>query len=229
MAHIHLEDGAFSPEWILIWSAAAAGVLTLALYLLNRHIVSGRKIAVAAMCAAVGIAVFMIEVPTPLGPVHLSLTPLIGALAGPLLGSLVALVVNAFSAAIGHGGWGMIGPNSIVNITEVILGYYSFRLLRRRLKVDIFWSGFFATVFALTVGALVAVLIVAVSGIQGSSLTHSEILANTLVLGAVNVAAGVLEGFVTGYIATFIARVRPDLIGEAAPPREALAPAQAGG
>ena len=229
MAHIHLEDGAFSPEWILIWSAIAAGILTLALYLLNRQIVSGRRIAIAAMCAAVGIAVFMIEVPTPLGPVHLSLTPLIGVLAGPLLGSLVALVVNAFSAAIGHGGWGMIGANSIVSITEVVLGYYTFRLLRRRLGVDLFWAGFASSMIALTAGALVVMFIVSVSGIQGSSLTREEIFANTLLLGAVNIAAGVLEAFVAGYIVTFIARVRPDLIGEPIPRKEVRTMTQPGG
>ena len=116
MAHIHLEDGAFSPVWLLIWSLIAAVLVACALLVNRRKEIPPRKIAIAAMCVSVGFPVFMVEVPTPVGPVHMNFTPLIGILVGPSLGSLVVLVINIFGAAIGHGGWGMVGPNSIVNI-----------------------------------------------------------------------------------------------------------------
>jgi cobalt/nickel transport system permease protein len=212
MAHIHLEDGAFSPLWLLVWSAIAAILITIVLLANRRKEIPPRKIAIAAMCASVGFAVFMVEVPTPVGPVHMNFTPLIGILAGPGMGSLVALVINVFGAAIGHGGWGMVGPNSIVNIVEVVIGYYAFRFFKTKTKTGDFWSGFSATTIALTISAFLVVLIVSVSEIQGSSLTRGETLNNMLILAIANIVTAVVEGIVTGYIVSFLGRVRPDLL-----------------
>ncbi len=219
MAHIHLEDGAFSPLWLLVWSAIAAILIAIALLANRRKEIPPRKIAIAAMCVSVGFAVFMVEVPTPVGPVHMNLTPLIGILAGPGLGSLVALVINIFGAAIGHGGWGMVGPNSIVNIAEVVIGYYTFRFFKTVTKTGDFWAGFNATIIALSISAFLVVLIVSVSEIQGSNLTRLETFNNMLILAVANVVAAIVEGIVTGYIVSFLGRVRPDLLAnEAASP-----------
>lgn len=212
MAHIHLEDGAFTPLWIIVWSLIAAGIIGAALLVIRRRKVPPRLVAIAAMCASVGFAVFQVEIPTPIGPVHMNFTPLIGILIGPSLGSLVVVVINIFSAAIGHGGWGMIAPNSLVNILEVSLAYYTFRLFRVRLRRDYFWSGLGATAIALTASAFLVVLIVAVSQIQGSQQTHEEIVGNLFVIAVLNTAAGIIEGVVTGYVVSFLGRVRPDLL-----------------
>ena len=231
MAHVHLEDGAFSPLWLLIWSAIAAILITIALLANRRKEIPPRKIAIAAMCVSVGFAVFMVEVPTPVGPVHMNFTPLIGILAGPGLGSLVALVINIFGAAIGHGGWGMVGPNSIVNIVEVVIGYYTFRFFKTISKTGDFWSGFSAATIALTISAFLVVLIVSVSEIQGSNLTRGETLNNMLILAVANVVAAVVEGIVTGYIVSVLGRVRPDLLVAAAasPPDERKSLVTSGG
>jgi len=222
MAHIHLEDGAFSPFWLLTWSLIAAVLVACALLVNRRKEIPPRKIAIAAMCVSVGFAVFMVEVPTPFGPVHMNFTPLIGILVGPSLGSLVVLVINMFGAAIGHGGWGMVGPNSIVNTVEVVIGYYAFRLFRAKLKIGHFWSGFSATTIALTASAFMVVVIVVVSEIQGSHLTREQTLNNMLILAVVNVVTAVVEGIVTAYIVSFLVMVRPDLLGTegTAPPDE---------
>jgi cobalt/nickel transport system permease protein len=214
VAHIHLEDGAFSPFWVIVWSLAAAGLVALTLFLVGRRETSPRKLAIAAMCTSVGFAVFQVSIPV-FGGIHLNLTPIIGILAGPGLGSLAALLINIFSAAVGHGGWGMIGANTVVNITEVVVAYYVYRLVRTRFRQDRFTSGLGAAVAALAVSALAIVAIVAVSGIQDSEQTKEEILANMVIIAAVNMAVGVVEGVVTGYIVRFIGRVRPDLLAEA--------------
>lgn len=214
MAHIHLEDGAFSPFWVIVWSLAAGGLVALALFLIGRRETSPRRLAIAAMCTSVGFAVFQVSIPV-FGGIHLNLTPLIGILAGPGLGSLAALLINVFSAAVGHGGWGMIGANTIVNVIEVFVAYYVYRLVRVRLKSDRFTSGLGAAIAALSMSALAIVAIVAVSGIQDSEQTMEEILANMAIIAAVNVAVGVFEGIVTGYVVNFIGKVRPDLLREA--------------
>lgn len=211
MAHIHLEDGAFSPFWVIVWSLVAAGLVTLALIIIGRKETSPRKLAIAAMCTSVGFAVFQVSIPI-FGGIHLNLTPLIGILAGPGLGSLAALLINVFSAAVGHGGWGMIGANTVVNVIEVVVSYYVYRLVRTRFKLDRFASGLGAAVVALSLSAVAIVAIVAVSGIQDSEQTKEEIVANMVVIAVVNIAVGVLEGVVTGYVVSFIGRVRPDLL-----------------
>jgi cobalt/nickel transport system permease protein len=60
------------------------------------------------MIAAASFAVFQINIPFA-GGVHMNLTPLIGILTGPAIGSLVVLVVNIFSALVGHEDGGLLG------------------------------------------------------------------------------------------------------------------------
>jgi len=218
MAHVHLEDGSLTLFWVLVWSGVAAGLVSIALYRQGRGQISTRKLAIASMCVAVGFAAFQIEIPV-FGGVHLNLTPLMGILVGPALGSLCVLTINVFSAAIGHGGWSMIGANTLVNMVEVFLGFYAYRFLRRYVKVERFYSGFGAAAIALTVSALVAVAIVSISEIQGSTQTRAQTMANMLVLAIANIVMGLFEGVVTGYIISFLGKVRPDLIGESAPAR----------
>ena len=87
-------------------------------------------ITLAAFCTAAAFAVFQVSIPL-FGGVHLNLTPLIGILVGPVIGSFIVLIVNILSAAIGHGGWGLIGANLLVNIIEVIVAYSLFRGLKK--------------------------------------------------------------------------------------------------
>ena len=211
MAHIHLEDGAFSPEWTIFWWALAAALLGLALLSLRMEQVSVRRLTIAAMCAAVGIAVFLVNIPV-FGGIHLNLTPLIGILAGPALGGVATLIINLFSAAVGHGGWGMIGANTVINLAEVFMGYYIYRLVRSGAGRRRFLAGFSASAIALTISALVAVGIIAFSGIQDSHLDEEETAHNLVFITAANIAVGIAEGIITGYIVNFIGRIRPDLL-----------------
>jgi len=214
VAHIHLEDGAFSPEWVIIWSVVAGAMVALALLVLRKGKVTPRKLAIAAMCTSVGFAAFQVSIPI-FGGIHLNLTPLIGILAGPALGSLSVLIINIFSASIGHGGWGMVGANTIVNMTEVLVAYYFYRLVRSKLDFNRFFSGLGAAIFALSVSALVIIGIVAVSGLQDSEQTKEEVLGNMLLIAAANIVAGVIEGVITGYVVSFISKIRPDLLSDA--------------
>jgi cobalt/nickel transport system permease protein len=213
MAHIHLEDGALSPIWIVFWWAVAAALIGIALWSFRRERVSTRRMTTAAMCAAVGIAVFMVTIPV-FGGLHLNLTPLIGILAGPVLGSLATLIVNLFSAAVGHGGWGVIGVNTVVNLVEVLVGCQVYRILRTRVDMNRFASGFSATVLALTLSAMMVVVIISVAGIQDSHLDEEETARNLWFIAAVNIGVGLIEGVVTGYVVSFIGRIKPDLLEE---------------
>ncbi|MEM3017568.1 MAG: energy-coupling factor ABC transporter permease [Candidatus Bathyarchaeia archaeon] len=210
MAHIHLPDGALSLGWVLTWWAVYLAATSGIVYTIRRRgSLDPLKIAVAAMATAASFAVFQINIPL-LGGIHLSLTPLVGILLGPAFGAVSVFIVNIFSAAVGHGGWGLIGANSVVNTVEVSLSCMSFQTFRKRLSI--FSAGALATVAALAVGSLVMVCIVALSGIQGSALSMGETVSNLTLLTAANIFVAAIEGVITGFTLTYLGKLRPDLL-----------------
>ncbi|MFA4824728.1 MAG: energy-coupling factor ABC transporter permease [Methanoregula sp.] len=214
MAHIHLEDGSFSLLWVAVWWTAAIILAGMAIYLMrSEKKPDRRKITLAAFCTAAAFAIFQVSLPI-FGGVHLNLTPLIGILAGPAAGSLVVLIINILSSAIGHGGWGLIGANTLVNIVEVFVGYACFRLLKSTIP-DLFSRAGIATIAGLFCGNIVMILIVIISGVQGVNQGTGQILTGLSLIAAVNMGVAVIEAFITGLIVAYIGKIRPDLlIGE---------------
>jgi cobalt/nickel transport system permease protein len=209
MAHIHLPDGVFSLQWVIIWWALALMVLAIALLVARRQTFTTQRLTAAALLAAVSFAIFQVNIPFA-GGVHMNLTPLIGILAGPAIGSLIVLIVNILSAAIGHGGWGLIGANTLVNVSEVVSAYYLFYYATRRF--ELFTRGAVAAFGGLLVGNLLSVLIIVISGIQGSALSGSALLVYILQVPLLNLIVAVGEAIVTGFVVEYLGRVRPDML-----------------
>ena len=210
MAHIHLPDGSFTLFWALVWWICALALIGIALVWARRRRSGTREITVAAFVTAASFAVFQVEIPL-FGGVHLNLTPLIGILAGPVLGSLIVFIVNILSAATGHGGWGLIGANVLVNSSEVMTAWLLFRALGR-VTPGLFTRAGIATFGGLFSGNIAMVAIILVSGIQGVTQSSVQILAGLSLLVAVNMGVAVVEAFVTGFIVEYIGKVKPDLL-----------------
>ena len=211
MAHIHLEDGSFTVFWVLVWWGIAVLLIGIALYLLrSSKKPDPKKITIAAFVTTAAFAIFQVQVPI-FGGVHLNLTPLIGILAGPLLGSLIIFVVNILSAAIGHGGWGLVGANILVNLSEVLVAWIVFKTMKKFVSSRFTQAGI-ASIAALLVGNLVMMAIILVSGIQGVHQTPGELLTGLSLLAAVNMGVAVIEAFITGFIVVYIGKIRPDLL-----------------
>lgn len=209
MAHIHLEDGAFTLPWVIIWSAAALVAVVICLYWLrNVKKADSRMITLAGLLTAAAFAVFQIEIPV-LG-VHLSLTPLVGIVAGPAIGGVIFLIVNIFSAAIGHEGWTIIGANLLINMVEVISAFFVYRWITRSTKMKTVYSAGIAAFVALFLGNVAMMAIILVSGVQGKATVE---LSELSVLAVANIIMAVVEAFVTGYIVAYIQKVRPDMLG----------------
>lgn len=213
LAHIHLEDGSFSLTWVLAWWVIAILLIGAALFLLRtRNATDPKKITVAAFMIAAAFAVSQVQVPIPLvGGAHLNLTPLIGILTGPVIGTLVIFVVNILSAAIGHGGWGLVGANVVVNFSEVCVAWLAFRGMKK-ITADHFSQAGIAAFAGLFAGNIVMIGIILISGIQGVNQTPDQILAGLTLLAAVNMGVAVIEAFITGFIVAYIAKVRPDVL-----------------
>jgi cobalt/nickel transport system permease protein len=217
MAHIHLEDGTFTIIWVIIWWLAAIVLISLCLLWLRKvKKIDNRMITLASLCTAAAFAIFQVEIPLPLplfGGLHLNFTPLIGILAGPAMGGIIVLIANIFSAAIGHGGWGLVGANCVVNLAEVFVSYVVYRALGR-LNLDAFSRAGIGTILGLFVGNLTMMSIIMISGIQGIEIGAVQLLNSLVIIAAVNMLVAVIEAFVTGYIVSYLERVRPDMLGE---------------
>jgi len=211
MAHIHLEDGSFTLLWVIVWWVLALVVTGAAIFLLrSAKKADSRRITLAAFCTAAAFAVFQVSIPVA-GGVHISLTPLIGILTGPVYGALIVLIINILSAAIGHGGWGMIGANMLVNVSEVFVAYAVWRALRTTVP-DLFTRAGIATLAGLLCGNIVMIVIILVSGVQGVTQAPGQVLAGLSVIAAINMGVAVIEALMTGLVVSYIGRLRPDLL-----------------
>jgi cobalt/nickel transport system permease protein len=211
MAHIHLPDGVLPIQWVLFWWLLALALLVVALVATRRRTIAIQRLAIAGMLAAVSFAVFQINIPFA-GGVHMNLTPLIGILVGPGIGSLVIFIVNLLSAAVGHGGWGLVGANTIVNMSEIAVAFYVFRMTRGRLEM--FTRGAVAAISGLLVGNVVFLVVLIVSGIQGIELHGVALLPYLIQIVILNLIVAVVEAVVTGFVVEYLSKVRPDLLGE---------------
>lgn len=218
MAHIHLPEGAFTIFWAASWWIIAIILIAVCVIWLRRvKKIDNKTITIASLCTAAAFAIFQVEIPIPLpfiGGIHMNLTPLIGILVGPVVGGVIVLIVNIFSAAIGHGGWGLVGANVIINMSEVLVGYFVYRALRR-LRLDTFSKAGIATISGLFVGNIVMVSIIMVSGIQGVTVSSITLLNSLVIIAGVNMVAAIIEALVTGYVVAYLKKVRPDMLHEA--------------
>ena len=210
MAHIHLGEGSF-PLWALVlWTVLAAGLLGAVLYRVRKGKIQTNQIALAGIGAAASFAIFQLNIPV-WGGVHMNLTALVGILAGPALGALIALVVNIFSAALGHGAVGLLGANVMINAGEAIVAYYIFKSLVG-MNWDVFPATAAAAIVGLSSGAILMGGIIVLSGVNGSALPRADLAVAVAGLVGINVGVAVVEGLLTGFVVQFLASVRPDLI-----------------
>lgn len=226
MAHIHLPDGVLPIEWVIIyWVASLSIIACITLYFRRtKRRVDIKVLSIAGAATAVAFVAFQVEIPL-FGGIHLNFTPMLGILVGPLIGSASSLIINLLSSALGHGGWGPIGLNFLVNLTEIFLASACFRLLSRRFKKSLPAIAFAAALIALTASNALMVGMLSTSGIQGvnghleetgvegDALEHGALLENLLLLAAINEVAAIIESVVTGFLVAYILRVKPDLIG----------------
>jgi cobalt/nickel transport system permease protein len=195
---------------VIVWWVLALAVIGIALLFLRSRKADPRRITIAAFCTAAAFALFQVNIPIA-GGVHINLTPLIGILTGPLIGSLIVLVTNILSAAIGHGGWGLIGANTLVNFSEVVVAYILWKGLKKMVP-DLFSRAGIATLGGLLCGNIIMITIILISGIQGVNQSMGQVLAGLSLIAAINMGVAVIEAMMTGLVVSYIGRMRPDLL-----------------
>jgi len=212
MAHIHLPDGVLPITWVAFYWLISLALLGIVAFYFRRtgKSIEVKTLSVAGAATALAFVIFHVEVPI-LGGIHLNFTPMLGILVGPIIGSVSAIIINILSAAVGHGGWGPIGLNFLINLVEIVFAFSAFLFLFRRRRVSPFIAALVATLIALTVSNALMVGAITVSGIQG--VEGVEELQNLLLLALINEVAAVVESIVTGFLVAFLAKVKPELLG----------------
>lgn len=153
MSHIHVPDGIIP---VALW--VGGYVLTLIILMLSVKSLKGEEVRRKIPLVGIVAAIMLIGMSVPLGiiPVHISLAVLSGILIGPKLGFIAVFVVNLMLALFGHGGITLVGLNTLIVGSEVLIGYYVFLYLSRKFKqlTSIIAATALALVTSLTMMAL---------------------------------------------------------------------------
>jgi len=104
---------------------------------------------------------------------------------------LVIFIVKLLSAAVGHGGWGVVGADTIVNLSEIMVVFYVFRMTKGRLQL--FTRGAIAAIAGLLVGNVVFRIVILVSGRQGTELQGVALLTYLIQIQTLNMIVAVGE------------------------------------
>jgi cobalt/nickel transport system permease protein len=161
MSHLHIPDGLLPFYLPLLGFIVSGVIIAAALYHLRNQEVNKLVPRLGIVSAFV---LVVMSVPLGLIPYHLNLTVLAGIILGPGLGFISVFMVNLLLGFIGHGGITMVGLNSLAVGSEVFIGYYLFRLLRRRIRLP--RAAAFTTVLTLVLSSLIMISIVAASQVN---------------------------------------------------------------
>ncbi len=197
---MHVSDGVLSaPVWIGGYAAAATIIAATI-----KKIKVDNMPRVAVMTSAFFVA-SLIRV--PLGPtsVHLVLSGLVGIILGPaaFISIFVGLVLQAF--LFQHGGITTIGINAIMMGTPAFLAYEIFNLRKNfSFEANEFIFGALAGASGVLLGILILALTLVATGNEFMEMARYAALAHLPVI--------VLEAIITGFIASFLARVKPEIL-----------------
>ncbi len=197
---MHISDGVLSaPVWIGGYAVTAGMV---AATMKKMKVEQMPKVAVVTSAFFVASLIHI-----PIGPtsIHLILNGLVGTILGPMAFVSIFLGLALQALLFQHGGITTIGSNAVMMGVPAFLAYKIFSLR----KVFIFKSN--EAVFGFLAGALAiffAVLILATLLVT----TGSEFIGVAKYAALAHLPIMIIEGIVTGFIASFLMRVKPEIL-----------------
>ncbi len=220
MSHLHIPDGVLSP---FIWVPGYILTFGIIYFILRKS--EGDSLRQKIPFTGIAAALMLLAMSIPLGiiPVHLSLASLTGILLGPGLGFLAVFSVNLILALIGHGGITLIGINTLVIGTEVLLSSFLFRKILT--KMGIMSRTFISVSISLVVSVTIMILIfMAAFGTAGELPFHihndhhgediHESVQGIGILFLIVFSGIFIESTATSFIVSYFSKVRPDMISK---------------
>jgi cobalt/nickel transport system permease protein len=214
MSHLHLPDGLL-PLWL--WLPAL--IVVVVLLVISGKTVEPRRLAYQGSLGAMMLAAMSV----PLGPLdyHLSLAGPVGVLLGPAAAFQVVFVVTAILAFLGHGGFTVIGLNTLVLSVAAVGAHLGFAATARRMRIP--GALALATAVGQTLSGLLwlAIVMLALRSPQrpmslGAAPAKTEVM--TAVVIALWLVGALVESVVAWGIGRFLSRVRPGLLPAADQP-----------
>ncbi|MBE9079707.1 cobalt transporter CbiM [Romeria aff. gracilis LEGE 07310] len=210
---MHIPDGFVSPGVSIAGYAVTAGATWYALRRIDKDRNPQAKIPKAALMTAAFFVVNLIHIPIPPSSIHLVLNGLMGAILG--FYALPAIVIALFFQAIifQHGGITTLGINAVIMGLPALLAYGIFELRHRfnfdeqtRTKLFGFLSGASGVMVS---AALFSGIVIAAIPADISAQTERRA---TLFALALYTIPAVVEGIATLMVASFLDRVKPELL-----------------
>ncbi|MBO8183188.1 MAG: energy-coupling factor ABC transporter permease [Archaeoglobus sp.] len=203
---MHIPDGFLDLDIAFAFYILSGIVLAISI-IKAKNDLSDRKAPLVGMIAASIFAAQMLNWPIPGGTsAHFVGGALAGIILGPFAGCIAMASVLVIQALVfADGGITALGANIWnMGIVSVFVGYYAFKLLERR-------SVFVASAIAGWLGITLAAIFAGIEIGLSSSFDYS-IAVTVPVMGIWHGLLGIVEGFVTAGVVSYIATSRPDIL-----------------
>lgn len=210
------------PDGVLPASVSAAGyaaTFTITWYSIRKINKEGDprgKVPKASLLTAAFFVASWIHIPLPPISVHLVLSGLLGVVLGHF--AFPAILIGLFFQAVmfQHGGLTTLGVNAVVMGLPALLSYYLFcmgNFVRKDNSVTTGVFGFLAGFCAIGLSVSIVIPVLITNIPSGFDVATERTAIYTLALA--HVPLMFIEGAFTAFVAVFLQRVRPKLLGSA--------------
>ena len=197
---MHISDGILStPVWVggYIVSAVIVAVTTKKM--------QPEDIPKTAIMTSVFFVASLIHVPIGPTSVHLILNGLIGMILGPFAFTSIFLGLILQTLLFQHGGITTIGVNSVMMGLPALLAYKIFDIHKRfHFKLNVAVFGTLAGACGIFLASLILALLLITTGSEFIGVAKLALLMHLPVI--------IIEAILTGFIALFLMKVKPDLL-----------------
>ncbi|MGH7801095.1 MAG: energy-coupling factor ABC transporter permease [Thermodesulfobacteriota bacterium] len=174
MSHIHIPDGVL-PIWLVIIGWITTAVILYLCIRRVRNVQLVRKIPLIGIVSAIMIVGMTLEI-VPIA-YHINMSVIAGIVLGPALGFISVFIVDLMIAMIGHGGFTVVGLNTLIVGTEAVLGFYFFHAFLGLLsssKISAGLSAALATMLSLIISTSLMIGIVYLSQVNPQKILHVD-------------------------------------------------------
>ncbi len=209
---MHIPDGFLSPLWCVLTYAASV-IYFLIGSRMNREVFSPNTISLLTTLAAGIFVAQMLNWPIPGGTsLHFVGGALAGILLGPFYGSITLAMVLMVQCIVFHdGGITTLGANILnMAIIDVLIGYYIYKGMVKIMGYSnrsVFLGGFLGGWMGIFLAGIACGIEIGLSPQFPYGITIT-----VPVMGVWHLILGVIEGFITGSILSYIYSKNPKLI-----------------
>jgi cobalt/nickel transport system permease protein len=196
---MHISEGVLSlPVLAAGYAVSSVGVGV------GLHKMSDQDVVKTAVFAAAFFVAALIHVPLGPGHLHLVLNGLLGIFLGWSCWCAIVVALTLQALLFHFGGFTSLGVNVLNMAGPALLVYYLFKPWLRNQRAPVFVIGFLAGSFAVLFSALGLCSALVLSGEQFVSSARLIFMANLPLM--------LVEGFVSGSVLSFIAKVKPEML-----------------